>query len=236
MAPLELCQARASAPHREVGAQHGRQSREPECREPDGDIRAGAEHLLPAASEWPTCASRKTITAPKAQRSGRNRRQGKGKRSSAAAVAPLTANAVAAIAHHGPVVRNCRVPCGHETFPQRREVKARGAQVDLQRQRRQHTAGDGAGIDQACASACRIARSDPCMPAILGRDGSNTMMPGLNPGTTRTVAGAARPTDRVSRGVRPAKCRSRRRCRRSRSRRRWWRRGGRCRSRSCRRC
>jgi hypothetical protein len=30
---------------------------------------------------------------------------------------------------------------------------------------------------------------------MLGRDGSNTMMPGLNPGITRTVAGAARPTE-----------------------------------------
>jgi hypothetical protein len=31
----------------------------------------------------------------------------------------------------------------------------------------------------------------------LEGDGSNTVMPGFNPGITRTVAGSARPTDWV---------------------------------------
>ena len=160
----------------------------------------------------------------------------KGRRKSAAAVAPLTANAVPAIAHHGPVVRSCRPFAAIRPSHSARDRKPAGAQADLQRQGGQHTAGDGAQHRSSMCERLSYARSDPGMPAILGRDGSNTVMPGLNPGITRTVAGAARPTDRVSRGARPARCRCRRRCRRSRSRRRWWRRGGRCRLRSCRRC
>src|SRR5712691_3241842 len=60
-----------------------------------------------AVAEWPISASKKTIAAPAAHRNRRKRRQGKGRRLSAAAVAPLTMKASPAIAHQGPAARSC---------------------------------------------------------------------------------------------------------------------------------
>lgn len=188
-----------------------------------------------AEAEWPISASNSTRMAPETHRSRRRRRQGRRERESAAATAPLVANASPALAHQGPVVRNCRV--GKQVLPKCCKVEADAAQVDLQRERGQQPAGQGGGEDQGrpqpAGGSLWLGHRHPPMRPALGQ----WQMPGpRGPGIARTVGQASEPAARLSCGARPARRPCRRRCRRSRSLCRSSRPSGQCRSRACRRC